>query len=55
MNTGRLELAPEVKSVFDAAFYAHARFVTVNSGALDDWGEKTNIICVGVLKPLFVN
>lgn len=48
MSTGRLELAPEVKSVFDAAYYALARFVTVNSGALDDWGGKTNItFCQG--------
>ena len=45
---GRIMLLPEVNSVIDAAYYALARFMAVNTGALEDWGGKTTIaFCEG--------
>lgn len=45
---GRIMLLPEVNSVIDAAYYALARFMAVNTGALEDWGRKTTIaFCEG--------
>ena len=45
---GKLMLLPEVNSVIDAAYYALARFMAVNTGALEDWGGKTTIaFCEG--------
>ena len=45
---GKLMLLPEVNSIIDAAYYALARFMAVNTGALEDWGGKTTIaFCEG--------
>ena len=45
---GRIMLLPEVNSAIDAAYYALARFMAVNTGALEDWGGKTTIaFCEG--------
>ena len=45
---GKLMLLPDVNSVIDAAYYALARFMAVNTGALEDWGGKTTIaFCEG--------
>ena len=33
---GKIMLLPEVNSVIDAAYYALARFMAVNTGALED-------------------
>lgn len=39
----QVRLEPVVNSVIDAAYYALGRFAAVNTGALDDYGGKTNI------------
>ena len=47
-SDGKLMLLPEVNSVIDAAYYALARFMEVNTGAVEDWGGKTTIaFCEG--------
>ena len=43
LSDRQLKLQPLVKSVIDAAYYGLGRFATVNAGALDDYGGKTNI------------
>ena len=43
LSDRQLKLQPLVKSVIDAAYYGLGRFAAVNTGALDDYGGKTNI------------
>ena len=42
-KTQQIRMDPVVNSAIDAAYFALSRFAAVNSGALDDYGGKTNI------------
>ena len=42
-DTGKILFIPYVRSVFDSAYYALARFISVDAGSTSDTGGKTTI------------
>ena len=48
-ETGKILFQPYVRSVFNSAYYALTRFISVDAGATSDTGGKTTIaFCKGL-------